>query len=199
MKNIILSTCLMMMFITPNTMSMNSTDKQILVLSPSLPQVFIITITKDNYHVALLPKKTNIKLTCMKDTITTIDNINLKEMGRKCLINTLNDNFDLKIKNDVILNFNNIKNDFNIDIKNKNLNDFTSILEIFHQVSGQITFDKLINYQKYVSTTMDFNLINQLYQLYKEGNHSVKYYYPHLYKNQLNEYIPFETSFYLQK
>ncbi|MEG0694880.1 MAG: hypothetical protein RR440_03930 [Erysipelotrichaceae bacterium] len=199
MKNIILSTCLVMMLMSPNTMTTNENDQQILILSPSLPQVYIITITKDSYNVVLIPKTTNIKLTCMVDTITTIDRINLKEMGRKCLINTLNNNFDLKIKHDVIINFKNIKTDFNLDLHHKDLNDFSTILTIFHQVSGQINLNRLLNYQKYITTNLDFNRIYQLYQFYKEGNHKVHYYYPHLYKNNQNEYIPFETSFYLLK
>ncbi|MEG2993257.1 MAG: hypothetical protein RR847_03115 [Bacilli bacterium] len=184
---------------SPNTMTTNENDQQILILSPSLPQVYIITITKDSYNVVLIPKTTNIKLTCAEDTITTIDRINLKEMGRKCLINTLNNNFDLKIKHDVIINFKNIKTDFNLDLHHKDLNDFSTILTIFHQVSGQINLNRLLNYQKYITTNLDFNRIYQLYQFYKEGNHKVHYYYPHLYKNNQNEYIPFETSFYLLK
>ncbi|MEG0290597.1 MAG: hypothetical protein RR941_04210 [Erysipelotrichaceae bacterium] len=199
MKNIILSTCLVMMLMSPNTMTTNENDQQILILSPSLPQVYIITITKDSYNVVLIPKTTNIKLTCAEDTITTIDRINLKEMGRKCLINTLNNNFDLKIKHDVIINFKNIKTDFNLDLHHKDLNDFSTILTIFHQVSGQINLNRLLNYQKYITTNLDFNRIYQLYQFYNKGNHKVHYYYPHLYKNNQNEYIPFETSFYLLK
>lgn len=195
-KKILISSCLLLLLNNPQIMKIDKIDKQILIVSEKLPQVFIATLRDDkSYDVVLLPNDTRVNLTCMENKSTKLSNFKLNDVGKKCMVDSLNNNFDMDIDNYVILDFDKITTDFKIDTKNNQLESFDNILKIFKEVAGELNVSIIMNYSKYIDTNLNVGDLYNLYQSYSKGKVTIHYYYPYLIYSQ-GEWIPLDKSLY---
>lgn len=137
--------------------------------------MYLMEIKDNNIKVKMISTKIYLPIPCLNNEKNTINSINFAQLN-PCLVNTVNKAFNTNITHYIDLDMQSLLKDLNLPKNTYNYKTLSSLTKTAKKIKNKFSLSVLADYKKYITTSLTFQ---DLYQLYKISKKKLKisYYY----------------------